>query len=35
MLNDKMVLREFQKRHNNLAMMWVDYKTDYDMVPHS
>ena len=35
MLIDKTVLREFKKRHNNLAMTWVDYKTDYDMVPHS
>ena len=35
LLINKTVLRECEKRHNNLAMAWIDYKKAYDMVPHS
>ena len=34
-LIDKTMLRECEKRHNNLAIAWIDYKKAYDMVPHS
>ena len=35
LLIDKTVLRDYKKRDTNLAMAWIDYKKDYDMVPHS
>ena len=31
---DRAVLREVKSQKNNLAMMWIDYKNVYDMVPH-
>ena len=30
-----MVLNDCKKRHTNLGMVWIDYKKDYDMIPHS
>ena len=35
LLIDKMVLKYFKKRHNNLSIAWIDYKKAYDFVPHS
>ena len=35
LLIDKTVLRDCKRRHFNLAMIWVNYKKAYDMVPHS
>ena len=35
LLIDKMVLADCKRKHENLAMAWVDYKKAYDMVPHS
>ena len=32
---DKTVLRDYKRRHTNLAMAWIGYKKAYDMVPHS
>ena len=32
---DRMVLKNCKRRHTNLAMAYVDYKTAYDMIPHS
>ena len=32
---NKTVLRDFKKRHTNLAMVWIDYKKAYGIVPHS
>ena len=34
LLIDKTVLRDYKRRHTNLAMSWIDYKKAYDMVPH-
>ena len=35
LLIDKMVLKNWRRRHTNLNMAWIDYKKTYDMVPHS
>ena len=35
LLIDKTVLRDYIKRHTNLAIAWIDYKKAYGMVPHS
>ena len=35
LLIDRRVLNDCRKRHTNLGMAWIDYKKDYDMVPHS
>ena len=35
LLIDKTVLNDCRKRHTNLGMAWIDYKKDYDLVPHS
>ena len=35
LLIDKTVLRDCKRRHTNLAMAWIDYKKENDMVPHS
>ena len=35
LLTNKTVLRDCKRRHNNLAMAWIDYKKAFDMVPHS
>ena len=32
---DKMVLRNCKRRMTNLCIAWIDYKTAYDLVPHS
>ena len=32
---DSAVIREVKSRNKNLAMVWIDYKKAYDMVPHS
>ena len=32
---DRCILQNCRKRKTNLSMTWVDYKKDYDMVPHS
>lgn len=32
---DRMVLSDCKRKHNNLAMAWVDYGKAYDTVPHS
>ena len=32
---NKMIMREVKMRKRNLSMAWIDYKKDYDMVPHS
>ena len=32
---DQHILDESQTRRKNLAMVWIDYKKAYDMVPHS
>ena len=29
------VIKEAKSRNKNLAMVWIDYKKAYDMVPHS
>ena len=31
---DRAVIKEVKSRNNNLAMIWIDYKKAYDMVPH-
>ncbi|XP_014778780.1 uncharacterized protein LOC106875234 [Octopus bimaculoides] len=35
LLIDKTTRADCKKRHNNLAIAWVDYKKAYGMVPHS
>ena len=35
LLIDKTVLKDCRRRHTNLSMAWIDYKTAYDLVPHS
>ena len=35
LLIDKTVLKDSRKRHTNLAMAWIDYKTAYDFGPQS
>ena len=35
LLIDKLILVDCKRKHKNLAMVWVDYKKAYDMVPHS
>ena len=35
LLIDKTALNDCMKRHTNLAMVWVDYKETYDMIPYS
>lgn len=32
---DKTVLRDSKRRHANLAMVWINYREVYNMVPHS
>ena len=32
---DRTVIKEVKFRNKNLAMVWIDYKKAYDMVPHS
>ena len=32
---DRAVFKEVKSRNKNLAMAWIDYQKDYDMVPHS
>ena len=32
---DRAVIKEVKSRNKNLAMVWIDYKKAYDMVPHS
>ena len=32
---DRTLIREVKSRKKNLAMVWIDYKKTYDMVPHS
>ena len=34
LLIDKTVLKDCEKRHTNLSMIWIDYKKAYDFVPH-
>ena len=31
---DKMVLKDCRRRNTNLAMVWIDYRKAYDMIPH-
>ena len=31
---DRAVIKEVKSRNKNLAMVWIDYKKGYDMVPH-
>ena len=31
---DRAVIKEVRSRNKNLAMVWIDYKKAYDMVPH-
>ena len=35
LLNDKAILKDYKRRHTNLAMAWIDYRKAYDMVPHN
>ena len=35
LLTDKTVLKDYKRRHTNLAMAWVDYKKAYGMVLHA
>jgi len=35
LLIDKAILKDCRRRHTNLAMVWIDYRKVYDMVPHS
>ena len=35
LLIDKMILKDCKSRQKNLAMVWVDYRKAYDMVPYS
>ena len=35
LLIDQTVLKDCKKRHTNLFMAWIDYRTAYDLVPHS
>ena len=30
-----MLLQDVKRREKNLAMGWIDYRKDYDMIPHS
>ena len=32
---DWAVIKEVKSRNKNLAMVWIDYKKTYEMVPHS
>ena len=32
---DWAVIKEVKSRNKNLAMVWIDYKKAYEMVPHS
>ena len=32
---DRAAVEEVKSRNKNLAMVWIDYKKAYDMVPHS
>ena len=32
---DRAVIKEAKSRNKNLAMVWIDYKKAYDIVPHS
>ena len=32
---DKMIMKEFKMRTENLLMAWMEYKMTYDMVPRS
>ena len=32
---DRAVIKEVKSRNKNLAMVWIDYKKAYDMVPYS
>ena len=32
---DRAVIEEVKSRKKNLAMVWIDYKKAYEMVPHS
>ena len=33
LLIDKTVLNDCKRRHNNLGMVWINYKKAYDLVP--
>ena len=35
LLIDKTILKEVKRLKKNMVMSWIDYKKDYDMVPHS
>ena len=35
LLIDKIFPNVCKKRHTNLGMTWIDYRKDYDMIPHS
>ena len=35
LLIDKAILKDYKRRHTNLAMAWIDYRKAYDMVPHN
>ena len=35
LLIDKTILKYCRKRRANLAMVWIDYRKAYDLVPHS
>ena len=32
---DRAIIKEVKSRNKNLAMVWIDYKKTYDMVPYS
>ena len=35
LLIDKTILRDCKKRYTNPRMTWIDFRKEYDMVPHS
>ena len=35
LLIDKAILKDCKRRDTNLAMLWIDYRKAYDMVPNS
>ena len=35
LLINKMILENCHNRNNNLSIAWIDYKKDFDSVPHS